>query len=190
MPRTHFENALLLRGLHDRPITSSIQAPEVGLGQKYNQSCDIYSFGLIFWEMLTLRRPFPEQRKLVQFKENVWEPWGRQVRPPIPTTKLTPDVQSILTQCWDFNPRSRPKAPDLLESLKKECLELREDMTFNHKARRSTFVLSSRGGSAKQRQSFARKMREEFQQQSSRTIASTTKHESSSFLLDTMDDTW
>jgi serine/threonine protein kinase len=33
-------------------------APEIFLGQKYTAASDIYSFGMIMWEVMTGRRPF------------------------------------------------------------------------------------------------------------------------------------
>ncbi len=33
-------------------------APEVIRGEKYNKSCDVYSFGITLWEMLTRIQPY------------------------------------------------------------------------------------------------------------------------------------
>mmetsp|Transcript_33548 Transcript_33548/g.81287 ORF Transcript_33548/g.81287 Transcript_33548/m.81287 type:complete len:537 (+) Transcript_33548:150-1760(+) len=118
-------------------------APEVGLGQKHNQSCDIYSFGLLFWEMLTLKRPFKNETSMEQLKKHIWAPWGPQQRPPIPA-KFSPSIQKILNDSWNPDFRARPKAPKLLQDLKAECLKLRQDMRISHTARRSTFVLNDR----------------------------------------------
>ncbi|KAL3927315.1 MAG: hypothetical protein SGBAC_013135, partial [Bacillariaceae sp.] len=116
-------------------------APEVGLGQKHNQSCDIYSFGLIFWEMLMLKRPFKNEKRMEELKENVWAPWGPQTRPQVPA-KFSCSIQKILNESWSPDHRARPKAPKLLEDLKTECLKLRRDMRISHTARRSTFVMN------------------------------------------------
>ena len=39
----------------------SYVAPEIFQGQKYTKSSDIYSFGMIMWELMTGRRPFWDQ---------------------------------------------------------------------------------------------------------------------------------
>ena len=36
-------------------------APEIFQGQKYTKASDIYSFGMIMWELMTGRRPFWDQ---------------------------------------------------------------------------------------------------------------------------------
>ncbi|CAI2173926.1 6123_t:CDS:2 [Funneliformis geosporum] len=36
-------------------------APEIFLGQEYTTAADIYSFGMIMWELLTGRKPFWDQ---------------------------------------------------------------------------------------------------------------------------------
>ncbi|CAJ1950271.1 unnamed protein product [Cylindrotheca closterium] len=114
-------------------------APEIGNGEPYNQACDIYSFALVFWEMLHMSRPYPKQTKVVLLQENVWSPSGRQMRPAV-SPKTAPNVQKILHQSWHVDPATRPKAPQLLNSLKQECLKIRASMRVSHAARRSTFV--------------------------------------------------
>ena len=39
-------------------------APEIFLGQHYNEKCDIWSFGVIAYEMLTGRNPFFHKHEL------------------------------------------------------------------------------------------------------------------------------
>lgn len=46
-------------------------APEVGLEQEYNAKCDVHSFGLIAWQILTLQQPY-EGCTIDDLKERVW----------------------------------------------------------------------------------------------------------------------
>ncbi|CAJ1950273.1 unnamed protein product [Cylindrotheca closterium] len=135
-------------------------APEVGLGQRHNQSCDIYSFGLVFWEMLTLKRPFKNERTMHQLKENVWNPWGRQERPSVPA-KFSTSIQTILHESWNPDHRARPNAHKLLDDLTKECLKLRQDMRISHTARRSTFVMLERSSRSQEMKRRSETIKEE-----------------------------
>ncbi|KAL3927313.1 MAG: hypothetical protein SGBAC_013133, partial [Bacillariaceae sp.] len=115
-------------------------APEVALNEPYNQACDIYSFGLVFWEMLAMHRPYPTQTSVALLEENVWSPSGPQMRPPMSPKTMALNVQKMLHQSWHPNPAFRPRAPQLLNSLKQECLKIRASMRVSHSSRRSTFV--------------------------------------------------
>jgi serine/threonine protein kinase len=46
-------------------------APEIFLGQKYTTASDIYSFGMIMWELMTGRRPFWDRSQLIRFWDKV-----------------------------------------------------------------------------------------------------------------------
>ena len=90
--------------------------------------------------MLSLKRPFKNEKNIEDMRENVWAPWGPKLRPPIPI-KLHHNIQQILHASWNHDYRARPRAPQLLESLKSECLFLCEDMRVCHARRRSTYIL-------------------------------------------------
>ena len=47
-------------------------APEVGMEEPYNELCDVYSFGILFWEMMTLSKPY-DKSDMVDLIENVWK---------------------------------------------------------------------------------------------------------------------
>ena len=39
-------------------ISHHIVSPNLHcIGRNYNESCDVFSFGVVFWEMITRRRP-------------------------------------------------------------------------------------------------------------------------------------
>eukprot|EP00980_Cylindrotheca_fusiformis_P018710 scaffold6231_cov108-Cylindrotheca_fusiformis.AAC.6 len=127
--------------------TPRYMAPEVAVGRQYNQSCDIYSFGLVFWEMITLKRPFSDQKSLEDFTNKVWSESGPRVRPPLPKKLLrgAPNLSIALKRSWDSTLQKRPTAQQLESVLRGECLTLRKDMRVSHNTRRSTYVLI-RGG--------------------------------------------
>ncbi|RHZ82734.1 hypothetical protein Glove_104g14 [Diversispora epigaea] len=78
-------------------------APEVLHGEKYTKAADIYSLGILMWEITSGQRPYldrPYDRKLAV---NICE----GLRPEI--IAGTPDVyRELMEMCWDANPSKRP----------------------------------------------------------------------------------
>lgn len=64
---------------------------------------DVYSFGLILWEMLSLKRPF-EGLNRKEFVQSVIK-GGR--RPPLQQDWSVP-LRELLTRCWDEDMDHRP----------------------------------------------------------------------------------
>jgi serine/threonine protein kinase len=97
-------------------------APEVALGEPYNLAADIYSFAILFWELVALEKAFG---KLSQedHKEKVIQ---NNERPPL-RREWKPDIQFILQNCWKRNPRERTNAKDLYKQLKEQVNVYYED---------------------------------------------------------------
>jgi serine/threonine protein kinase len=83
--------------------TLRYMAPEVARKDSYSQSADVYSFGILLWEMCTLEMPF-ESYDPQMYLEHVVH--GGE-RPHIPTKDISPRVASIMRHCWsrDLNGR-------------------------------------------------------------------------------------
>ena len=78
-------------------------APEVALNYRYTEKVDVYSFGIMLWQMAKDRLPFQGLGKS-EFYSNVVR--GGQ-RPPL--DKNWPSgFGSLLAHCWDSNPEARP----------------------------------------------------------------------------------
>lgn len=90
-------------------------APEVALGEPYNLSADIYSFAILFWELVALEKAFGKlsqeehREKVIQNNE----------RPPL-KREWKPAIQYILQSCWKRNPKERVSAADLYKTLKEQ----------------------------------------------------------------------
>eukprot|EP00727_Mastigamoeba_balamuthi_P013455 m51a1_g8732 putative sh2 domain-containing protein (481) ;mRNA; r:11788-13612 len=84
--------------------TPMYAAPEVLLLRPFDQSADVYSFGLILYEMLTGRTPYdaetPEQ--LVQVV------CDQGVRPDASQVAAPQDLRDLMARCWG-GPLERPK---------------------------------------------------------------------------------
>ena len=90
-------------------------APEVALSQPYGLSADLYSFGIVTWEIFALEKAF-SQLTVEQHQERVVN--GKD-RPPIPS-EWTSGVQEILMGCWDHDTSQRPCAGTVDRLIQKE----------------------------------------------------------------------
>lgn len=79
----------------------------------YNEQCDVYSFGIICWEVLSREQLYPDMHPLsVGYKVMV-----EDYRPPIPE-ELPGHLANILQQCWSPEPSERPSFQSLLNTVR------------------------------------------------------------------------
>eukprot|EP00980_Cylindrotheca_fusiformis_P002649 scaffold620_cov103-Cylindrotheca_fusiformis.AAC.9 len=78
-------------------------APEVVFGKPYGQSADVFSFGILLWEILTLNWAFngyaPQEYFMRVAKNNE--------RLAVPRN-APPMIRTILPEAWDKDPKRRP----------------------------------------------------------------------------------
>jgi serine/threonine protein kinase len=89
------------------------QAPEVMRGEEFSQAADIYSLGLVLWEIITGKIPFAEYgRETDQLMYQVL----RGARPHIQHDPQCPTAYfNLITSCWDDNIASRPTSQLIVE---------------------------------------------------------------------------
>ena len=83
-------------------------APEIFQGQKYTTASDIYSFGMIMWEVMTGRRPFWDKSHDTDLIIEIVD----GLRPPIVTNAPEGYIE-LMKECWHSDPSKRPKANDI-----------------------------------------------------------------------------
>lgn len=69
-------------------------APEIFNGEKYTVKADVYSFGILMWEIFTRKKPFEE---MDHFKIPVAVSKGE--RPPL-GKEVNESASKIIKQCW------------------------------------------------------------------------------------------
>ena len=71
-------------------------APEVMMGSPFNEKADVYSFGIVLWEILTFTEPFPHHTNVPGFVKAVAHEGERPVIPPSAPSSLV----SLMGDCW------------------------------------------------------------------------------------------
>ncbi len=88
-------------------------APEMMEGRPYNEKVDVYSFGIVLWELCSKRLPFTEFPNEVALSRAVVD---RGVRPPIP--RDTPrSLAELMVRCWQPDHRRRPSFNEIKDEL-------------------------------------------------------------------------
>ena len=98
--------------------TPRYMAPEVirstnNITRVYHQSCDVYSFAYVLWEMMHRRVAFDDVPTLDEIVALV----SRGVRPPIELPDDRAGFAPIIAASWAHTPSTRPTMANVLESI-------------------------------------------------------------------------
>ncbi|ETN80095.1 protein tyrosine kinase [Necator americanus] len=100
-----FDVSLGLYYLHNKRCMHR-QAPEVIATRMYTRECDVYSYGILVWEIFNnARMPFEEYSNRT-VRQRLCEP---RFRPPL-TPDMPDEIRIIVAACWCANPELRPRA--------------------------------------------------------------------------------
>ncbi|KAK6927284.1 Serine-threonine/tyrosine-protein kinase, catalytic domain, partial [Dillenia turbinata] len=94
--------------------TPEWMAPEVLRNEPANEKCDVYSFGVILWELTTLRMPWKGMNPM-----QVVGAVGFQHRRLEIPDDVDPTVADIISDCWQTDPQLRPTFAQLMSRLRR-----------------------------------------------------------------------
>lgn len=94
--------------------SASYMAPEVFATSSYLESGDVFSWSIIFWEILARRHPYPEQYSnpyqiLWRVKQEGARPKKLESCPKI--------IWSLITRSWNKDPEKRPSMKEVAEEM-------------------------------------------------------------------------
>jgi hypothetical protein len=95
-------------------------APEVIKHAKYDRKVDVFSFGIVLWELLSGELPYAELSPLQAAAAVVSEglrPALAAAEPPAPAPPLPGALQALMAACWALAPPARPEFTDVEATL-------------------------------------------------------------------------
>ena len=114
-------------------VTGTIvyMAPEVLHGRAYDSKADIYSLGIMLWEMWCGKRAFADMNinnitQFDQFRKLVDDGCRPKHLEGCEKLRIPIRWESVVTQCWEENPESRPTAAVCATEMRMQQMELDE----------------------------------------------------------------
>ena len=88
--------------------------PEImrNFSARINKKCDLFSYGMILFELFAHKKPYSDLENEVDVLESV----KKGKRPPIPPS-LPPYLHDLLRSCWEEDPHLRPTFDDFVNKI-------------------------------------------------------------------------
>ncbi|XP_034480363.1 probable serine/threonine-protein kinase DDB_G0271682 isoform X1 [Drosophila innubila] len=98
--------------------TANYMAPEVMVSGKYDTKCDVYSFGIIFWEVLSRKKPFYHLGNITPL--TLQNKVAKGVHPPLSDIQGLENldgIKELIERCWHTESKERPTIQQVLQQL-------------------------------------------------------------------------
>jgi serine/threonine protein kinase len=92
--------------------TYRYMAPEVIRHESYTQTADVYSFGIVLWQLITREVPFADRNQISAASLVATD----DLRPPFPEG-ISSSVKELIERCWSSAPEERPSFDEITEIL-------------------------------------------------------------------------
>ena len=93
----------------------------------YNHKADIFSFGMLLYEMIYLNHPFHDMEP-VKIDSAVLKGKRPQLRD-IPSASVFVHLTALMQECWHGNPQQRPATDDIIEKVSSCSFQLTMSVT-------------------------------------------------------------
>ncbi|KVI07889.1 Protein kinase, catalytic domain-containing protein [Cynara cardunculus var. scolymus] len=93
--------------------TAEWMAPEVLRNEPSDEKCDVYSYGVVLWELCTMQQPWGGMNAM-----QVVGAVGFQHRRLEIPDDMDPVIADIIRRCWDTDPKLRPTFAEIMATLK------------------------------------------------------------------------
>ncbi|KAG6467989.1 uncharacterized protein LOC122033636 [Zingiber officinale] len=96
-------------------------APELlgGKENKYSEMVDVFSFGIVMWELITGDEPYRD----MHYGAIIGGIVSDTLRPPVPES-CDPEWRSLMEQCWATEPSQRPSFTEIASRLRAMAISL------------------------------------------------------------------
>ena len=95
--------------LYERCGTVRYMAPEVGLELGHSLPADVYSFGILLWEICSLKKPYDSTKSTIDFDKTVFRKGAR----PKLSKEWSTNLKDIIANCWLPSANERPTMIDV-----------------------------------------------------------------------------
>lgn len=98
--------------------TPLYMAPEVIRDNQYSFKADVFSFGIIMYQVITGKTPYPS------FQVDKWNEYkfyqyvaAEKGRPSFEGVQIKPSLKKLIESCWDHDPSKRPTFEEIFKKL-------------------------------------------------------------------------
>ncbi|CAG9531760.1 unnamed protein product [Cercopithifilaria johnstoni] len=119
--------------------TAAWMAPEIIKKEPCSEKVDIWSFGVVLWELLTQEIPYKD----VDSMAIIWGVGSNNLSLPIPDT-APEGLKLLLKQCWSIKPQNRPSFSQILKHIavfKSEIANISDEQWLEKKADWKAYVI-------------------------------------------------
>lgn len=88
--------------------TPRYMAPEIWRGNQPTTKCDVFSFGIVLFEICTLKLPWAKKQTVKEIRDTILSGQRPSLR-----FIANKDLRDLVRECWDHIPKNRPNFVDV-----------------------------------------------------------------------------